>query len=76
MKKVIKYVLMGLGGLVVLGIIGAIFGGKDKNKETAKTEQKETTNSTTTEPQKSEPQNWAYSEDVDKMTSEKKFFAA
>jgi hypothetical protein len=63
---------MGIGGLFVLAILATIFSGNDTNKGLAKTEQAVT--ETSTEPKKSDPQNWAYSEDVDKMTSEKKYF--
>ncbi len=61
-------------GIIVLLIIIANLGGNDENSKS--TTGSNSTSETTTEKANEVKSNWEYSEDADKMTNEKRFFAS
>lgn len=80
MKKVIKYLLLGLGALTLVGIIGVAL---EKPEAKAATEKQNLASgvspdsTTSLDPAATDTKgSWAYSEDVDKMDNKKTLFAS
>jgi hypothetical protein len=76
MKKVLKWIGIVFGVLLVIGIIGAVFGKKDTTAQPAATSNTIISDSTDSSKNLSTPNNWQYSVDSsDKMDNAKVFLA-